>query len=85
MDESANPQAHFLIPANCILPAFFYTQKMETSIQAYGLIVMKDKEKLTTRTERSMRDNGNIIVVSRDMELELYTLQTDKYSTKASG
>ena len=62
------------------------TQKMETSIQAYGM-EEKGKEKLATRTERSIRDtgSGNIIVVLRGMDKELYTLQMDKYSTKASG
>ena len=62
MDESVNPQAHFLIPANCILPAFFYTQKMDTSIQANGMII-KDKEKLTTRTETSILDTGIMIMI----------------------
>ena len=59
---------------------------METSIQASGMVLGKDKEKLTTGTERSIRDTGiGKMVVTRDMDLELYTLQTDKYSTKASG
>ena len=84
MDESANPSTHFLIPANCILPAFFYMM-MDTSIQAYGMVT-KGKEKLTTKTERSIRDNGiEKIRNLRDMELELYTLQTEKYSNNASG
>ena len=30
------------------------TQKMETSIQAYGIMIGKGKEKLTTKTERSI-------------------------------
>ena len=62
------------------------TQRMETSIQANGMVITKGKEKLTTRTELNIRDTGiGKMVVLRDMDKELYTLQTDKYSTKASG
>ena len=62
------------------------TQKMETSIQANGMVITKGKKKLTTRTELNIRDTGiGKMVVLRDMDKELYTLQTDKYSTKASG
>ena len=62
------------------------TQKMETSIQANGMVITKGKKKLTTRTELNIRDTGiGKMVVLREMDKELYTLQTDKYSTKASG
>ena len=64
-----------------ILHAFFYTE-MDTSIQAYGMIT-KGKEKLTTRTERSIQVNG--ICILRDTDQELYTLQMEKDSKKASG
>ena len=53
-----------LISTNYILPSFFYTTGMETSIQAYGM-VRKQKDKFTTRTELSIRDNG---IVDRDMD-----------------
>ena len=45
-------------------------------------MIGKGKEELTTRTELKIRDTGSM---KRDMDLELDTLQTDKYSTKASG
>ena len=62
------------------------TQRMETSIQANGMVITKGKEKLTTRTELNIRDTGiGKMVVLRDMDKELNTLQTDKYLTKASG
>ena len=62
------------------------TQKIETSIQANGMVITKGKKKLTTRTELNIRDTGiGKMVVLREMDKELYTLQTDKYSTKASG
>ena len=41
--------------------------QMETSIQAYGMI-SKGKEIFTTQKGRSIRDNGIICVVSRDMD-----------------
>ena len=64
-----------------ILPAFFYMM-METSIQANGMII-QGKEKLTTRTERSIRDTGMCIL--RDTDQEFYILQMEKQSIKASG
>ena len=45
------------------------TQKMETSIQANGMIG-KDKEKLNTMTERSIQDTGMVVIaiISKDMD-----------------
>ena len=45
------------------------TQKMETSIQANGMIG-NDKEKLNTRTERSIQETGmvKIAIISKDMD-----------------
>ena len=34
------------------------TQRMETSIQANGMVITKGNEKLTTRTELNIRDTG---------------------------
>ena len=45
-----------------ILSLFFYTVKMETSIQANGMAITKGKEKLTTQTELNIRDNGIEII-----------------------
>ena len=44
-------------------------QKMETSIQANGMIG-KDKEKLNTKTERSIQDTGMMVIAitSKDMD-----------------
>ena len=45
------------------------TQRMETSIQANGMVITKGKEKLTTRTELNIRDTGiEKMVVLRDMD-----------------
>ena len=45
------------------------TQRMETSIQANGMVITKGKEKLTTRTELNIRDTGiGKMVVLRDMD-----------------
>ena len=38
----------------------YCTKTMETSIQAYGMIIMMGKKKLTTRTERSIQDNRKL-------------------------
>ena len=45
------------------------TQKMETSIQANGMIG-KDKEKLNTRTERSIQDTEMVVIsiISKDID-----------------
>ena len=62
-------------------PAFYY-MSVETRLQATGVIVRKDKEKLTTQTELSILDTG---IAKIDRDQELYTLQTDKCSTKGCG
>ena len=47
----------------------YTTQRMETSIQANGMVITKGKEKLTTRTELNIRDTGiEKMVVLRDMD-----------------
>ena len=45
------------------------TQNMETSIQANG-IIGKDQQKLSARTERSIQDNGMVVIaiISKDMD-----------------
>ena len=75
----------------CILFSFFYTIGIETNIMENGMVTEEGVEKLSTKTELSIKENGigvRVMMVNMNtgnMDKELYTMQTDMYSTKVCG